>query len=423
MQLLINKNPIYRNLILNMAFVIIGYGLASLTAMQSNVIWQPLKALFLLYSMSQVSQFYQNDKILKQIYIFSALVLLTIPFSVNILGSLKRVFIMLLPMVYIAASLRALFLIYPWDTIYIALLKSFRWIFVIPSLSFIFFGGNLSETDMYGEVVGAFVSNHYGWGAFLLIIAHWILIQYKQSSLFSIWTALVVFNLYLLLISGSRSGLLSLLVGFAFWFFSQKGHIVTKLGVALVFVYLGLSLVNSNSALSERLDKTQTQLETNENNTDDDYYSNSAYLVDSRATARAIGSLAFINNPHLYFTGMGIFVFRDGLHEYAFWADPNYYRSGVHSSYLEIYFGSGLLVFAFFLWNFVWKPVRIYIRYLRVPMLFFVGVAIIIPFFESNITGGQFLFYPWFISVFFLLYFKEQMDHPLEEEEIEEENH
>ncbi len=398
-----------------MAFVIIGYGLGVISEGLATVIFQPLKVLFLLYSMLQITQFYQNDIVLKKVYIFGALVLLSILFSVNSLGSLKRVFVLILPMIYIAASLRALFMMYDWDDILVAILKSFRWIFAIPSISFILFGGDLSETDMYGDIIGAFVSNHYGWGAFLFITSHWLLIQYKESRIISIWTALVVFNLFLLLISGSRSGLLSLLIAFVFWFFSKRGHVVIKLGITILFIYITISLLNSDSAISKRLDKTQTQLEVNEENTDDDYYSNSAYMVDSRATARAIGSLAFINNPQLFLTGMGIFQFREGLAKYAPWADSNYYRSGVHSSYLEIYFGCGFLVFAFFLWHFTLKPILIYIKYLRTQLLFFVGVAIIIPFFESNITGGQFLFYPWFISVFFLLYFKEQVNNPIEE--------
>jgi len=418
MQLLINKNPIYRNIIWNMAFVIIGYGLASLTDMKSNIVWQPLKVLFLLYSMLRISRFYQNDIVLKKVYIFSILVMLTIPFSVNVLGTLKRVFVMILPMIYVAASLRALFLVYSWDNILMALLKSFRWIFVIPSISFILFGGDLSQTDMYGEVVGAFVSNHYGWGAFMVITSHWLLIQFKEVKVISVWTGLAIFNFFLLLISGSRSGLLSILVAFAFWFFSKRGHIVLKLGVTVVFIYLTISLLNSDSALSERLYKTQTQLEVNEENTDDDYYSNSAYMADSRATARAIASLAFINNPQLYFTGMGIFAFRDGLHEYAPWADANYYRSGIHSSYLEIYFGSGILVFAFFLWYFTLKPLLTYLKYFRNKMLFYFGATLIIPFFESNITAGQFMFYPWFISIFFLMYFKENIDNKPEKNRI-----
>lgn len=400
-----------------MSLVLIGYGLATIVGSGINVIFQPIKSLFLLYSMFQLLGYYQNDLILKRTYVFSVLVLLTIPFSVVPLESFKRALTMLLPMIYVAVCCRALFLIYAWDDILIAILKSLRWIYLIPLISFVLFGGNLGETNIYGETIGAFVSNHYGWGSFVYITAHGILIQVKQSKLISIWTLLAGLYFVLLLISGSRSGVLSLSIAFFMWFFSFKGNVIFKFFITLSLVWAILSLLNSPSALSERLTKTQMQYEGISENDENDYYSATALVTDTRSTARAVGNMTFKNNPHLYLTGMGIFQFREALDVYAPWANPMYYSSGVHSSYGELYFGCGLLVFGFFFWNFVLIPFWIYFKYLRTVLLSFVGVVIVIPFFESNLTGGQFLFFPWFIFVFFLLYFKKQLKTSIESEE------
>jgi hypothetical protein len=397
-----------------MAFVIIGYGLASLTNMASNVIWQPLKVIFLLYSVVKLIGYYQNDRHLKNLYIFTILVLLTIPFSISPLNSIKRVFVMLLPMIYVATSLRALFLQYTWQVILFALLKSFRWIYALPFFSFIILGGDLGESDFYGEIVGAFVSNHYGWGAFMFISSQLVLIQYNQSKFYSFWSLIAIFYFILLLYSGSRSGLLSLAITFGLWFFNRSVSPIFKIALSVVLIGVILINLSSESALKQRIEKTENQYEGNSENTDDDYYTNSATLVDARAVTRSIGNLAFINNPILFVTGMGIFQFKEGLNIYAPWAEPLYYESGVHNSYGEIYFGCGILVFMYFLWYLTIKPVWIYLKYLRHIYKGFFGMVIIIPFFESNITAGQFIFYPWFISVFFMLYVQDQLLNSLE---------
>ena len=72
-----------------------------------------------------------------------------------------------------------------------------------------------------------------------------------------------------------------------------------------------------------------------------------------------------------------------------------------HNSYFEILFGLGV-PFLFFIWflcymsllNNLLKRVSKY-DLLLIPL-------IIIPFFESNLTAGQFLFFPWFSYVFAL---------------------
>ena len=95
---------------------------------------------------------------------------------------------------------------------------------------------------------------------------------------------------------------------------------------------------------------------------------------------------------------MGIFQFKAGLEKYSSWADPYLYATGVHNSYGELFYGSGILAFLYFFWHFTIIPVKIYFLNFSRTFFSFLGI-ILIPFFESNLTGGQFLFYPWFISI------------------------
>ncbi len=67
-----------------------------------------------------------------------------------------------------------------------------------------------------------------------------------------------------------------------------------------------------------------------------------------------------------------------------------------HNSYLEIFFGGGIILFILFCLFMVFRPVGNYFKYYSKIFLIFPPLAII-PFFESNLTGGQFLFYPWFM--------------------------
>ena len=67
-----------------------------------------------------------------------------------------------------------------------------------------------------------------------------------------------------------------------------------------------------------------------------------------------------------------------------------------HNSYLEILFGCGLPVFLLFLYFSFLRPIYVFFKIFSnfFPL---VPPIVIIPFFESNFTAGQFLFFPWFI--------------------------
>ncbi|WP_445725691.1 O-antigen ligase family protein [Flavobacterium sp.] len=320
---------------------------------------------------------------------------------------------MIIPMLYVALSLSILLKRYTWNAFYIAFLKSLRFVYLIPSISYILFGGNLNNIQVYGiEVIGAFESNNYGWAAFLVIVTHWQLIQFKESKFLSFWSVLAGFNFVILMISGSRSGLLSLMISILIWFITSKGMYIFKFLLPVLFIStIVLTMKDEESVLAQKFDKTLKQFESTATSSRDLYVNEFITSSDTRTTAREIAQITFYDYPLLNITGMGIFQFKEGLKTYANWASPSYYKSGVHNSYGEIYFGCGIFVFAFFLFQFVIKPLRIYFKYLKAYMLFVPGIFII-PYFESDLTAGQFLFFPWFITIFVLLSYNNRFNLP-----------
>jgi hypothetical protein len=101
----------------------------------------------------------------------------------------------------------------------------------------------------------------------------------------------------------------------------------------------------------------------------------------------------FNNEPTLWLTGVGMFNFeylknKDVLHAY-------------HNSYYEVLFGAGLPLFLLFMSFMFFRPVFRFVKYYSKCTLL-LPPLIILPFFESDLTGGQFLFFPWFIFILLL---------------------
>ena len=74
---------------------------------------------------------------------------------------------------------------------------------------------------------------------------------------------------------------------------------------------------------------------------------------------------------------------------------------GYHNSYYEILFGVGIILFLVFLSFMMFRPLIRYIKYYAKYTLL-LPPLMILPFFESNLTGGQFLFFPWFTFMLLL---------------------
>ncbi len=257
-------------------------------------------------------------------------------------------------------------------------------VYALVPLSFYLIGGNLDDNIVYGYTEGNFfVSNHYGWGSTLFILSSLTIVRfYPLKTLHKIVIYIFLpLALYLLIISANRAGILSVFIAFVLFFImDRQSSFTTKFilffGALMVFFIVG---IQEDSAIDFIIQKNESQLE-------------------SGIEGRLIGTNAMIrsfeNNPTYWFTGVGMFNYTE--------LKLNGGVLGVyHNSYWEILFGSGIIVFAIFLNYVVFRPVIVFWKISGAYSLLLIPL-IIIPFFESNLTAGQFLFFPWFIYMILL---------------------
>ncbi len=361
----------------NAASVIIGYGLVtyagSVLLTPNKIVKSFLLAIGLILLIREFYLHPSNFKIKTLYWILIYTLLFGAFFALDLTYALSRVITLVAPLSYIILFFSYLQIKYKKEAIGRQLSSLFQLTYGIPILIFIVFERQFGATNLYS--VQAFVRNHYGWSSVLfLLLSADILFNYKIPR-WRYWmtVAFIPAALYILFASGSRSSWLSfVLTGGIFLFRSQRLPFWSKpllIGAALIpLVYF---LGDPSSALYQRWEKTQRQIELQEEASDRLLWANAAFRE-------------FKREPTLWFTGRGLFDYK-GLIK----------QGGFHNSYYDVMFGTGIFVFGFFLYLFLFRPAYYYFRYYSRYFLTFFPL-VIIPFFESNLTGGQFLFFPWF---------------------------
>lgn len=258
-------------------------------------------------------------------------------------------------------------------------------VYLIVPLSYLFFGGDLSDNGtIYGYTEGEFfVSNHYGWGSVMVILSGLTVIRFfpinKIIKLFLY--AFLPYVFYLLLISANRAGMLALFL--AFLSFIIKDRFAT-IGQKLLLVILPILMLlyislQENSVIDFLKNKNEIQLETGE---------------EGRFLTTSIMFRYFTENPVKLFTGVGMF-------NYEVLKVNGGVLSTYHNSYWDIFFGSGIIIFIFFLSFMIFRPIITFFKTTYNYSLLIIPLMII-PFFEGNLTAGQFLFFPWFAYMILL---------------------
>lgn len=393
------KKNIYRDrtywyLVVNCALVIIGYALAVQTHMASVPFMFLLKNAVLLLSIyhllsRRIIYFSVIFSTIQGISVLSILLVISSLLSSDSFRSLVKVLSFIIPMMYVAVSVLYLLLVYEIKEVFNAILDGLNWIYLIPIISFFLTGGSLNDTNIYFISVeneaSVFVSNHYGWSATIFLVTGIDLIRNK--SLF-MWrkvfiAALCPIAVYLVLISGNRTSWLCLAIAMALFIVRYKGIGFAAKGIAsliplLIVAYL---LADSKSAINTRVEKSKIQEKKGE--------------ARVQHVKRIIEY--FNKSPSSYVTGLGMFNSKK-LNSVIGW-------SGYHNSYFEVLFGAGVPIFLLFLTIFLLRPGWNFMVYFSEHYLF-LPPFVIIPYFESNLTGGQFLFFPWFATVILLGYSK-----------------
>ncbi len=379
----------YRLFFVNAFLVILGYAVNTFTGLafvsqskQLRVGILLFSLLLLIYSIYTKGSFgRRNTGFNYRSYFFLIyLMFLGVVISENVVGSMNRVITFFIPLIY-------LILFFQWALSYSSkeilqrrISRFFQLIYLFPILVFLFYERSFSVTNVYGENT-AFVSNHYGWASTIFILTSFDTISNKKTrrlELLITYTLLVV-AIYLLLISGSRSSWLSILFTLPILLFRWGVFSLWAKSVFILIIFSGLLylLKDQGSAINQRVLRTEYQLEHGQKASVRLAWANEALEK-------------FNEKPLLWLTGLGLFDYTGIL-----------IRSGYHNSYLEILFGCGIITFSFFVYIITIRPSFFYFHFYSKRYVTFFPL-IVIPFFESNLTGGQFLFFPWFC--YMLLY-------------------
>jgi hypothetical protein len=395
---------------INVALVIIGYGLAGYTNKASLMPMKLLRIVFMVFSLLYLFntkkdfQYIFKGRASWIMWIFIVTNLYVVPFSTIVSISLEKVINLIPFFIYLNYFIVYLNRMYDKEYSLSLLVKIISIVYSLPIISFLIFGGSFSQKDIYGAEIAGFVSNHYGWSSTLFLATGFDTI--KNNRKVSLFYKLFIIGgslpaLYVLAISGSRSGYLTFTLCFLLFVLrNKKTNIPFKIIATIGAIYFVSQLyLDTDSALSKRIEKTETQVEQG----------------DARTSTRQLGFDIMMEHPDRFFTGFGFYTFKETLLELDETGKARKFTTSIHNSYLELFFGSGVLIFMFFLLFFIGKTIYGFtIRHSS--MYTFLPPVIIIPYFENNFNPGQFLFFPWFAIMFYYIHYYERQRALLVEE-------
>lgn len=381
---------IFMLLSINAVIVIVGYALAVATSGASvsamKLFKQVILVLSIFYTILQ-PDFKKSLRALNNaglVLFLSILLPVLAVFTEDVIGAINRVQTLIVPMLYVMFSMSIL--LYRYGQI--QLIKWFCWmttvVYAIPVISYVIYGGGFSGRTIYGgQQTLVFISNQFGWASSMVLISSFCLLTVSQPS--SRAKALLVpvylLSVYLIIVSGNRTSLLAMVLSFVVLLLRTKTiGFVPKIILILIplgFVYYLQGV--ENSAIDFLVQRTKQQQE-----------------VGGEGRLNIMNSVlkTFDRSPWFWITGVGIFdesVFNKGEEEF----------NGYHNSYWDLLFGLGIPLFLLFMKFMLFDPLKAFIQRVSKIDLVFIPLAII-PFFESNLTGGQFLFFPWFMYIFIL---------------------
>ena len=378
---------------LNVVTVIIGYSLRDSSFQAIKVFRTGLVfvSLFALFFNQKHIKFNFDDNKNWVIWVFLLLNLVVMPFSVDFFWSIERLLSWIPFVVYVNYFIVYLFRQYSKDEAQIKLLQIFNIVYFYPVAVMFLTGVMFQTTNIYGQNISGFKANVLGWACTVFVLTGFDLYTNRNDSKLvkRLFLLLAVISLWGIVLTGSRSSYVSLAVAtMVLVLRSQQISFSFKVIVGLcIFVFAYYIITSPDSVINLR--------------------SQYANIRQTKGEIRfELADKAFqtmLKYPTLIFTGFGFDNFKAGLSAYG----------GIktdlasHNSYLELLFSSGLFTFLFFLIFFAANAILKYLRFdssrfVYVPML------IIVPYFESNLNAGQFLFFPWMTVLFFYIHASSQ---------------
>jgi hypothetical protein len=255
-------------------------------------------------------------------------------------------------------------------------LRRIAWMFLLVYLFpvFIFFtsGNPFSRFNIYGEESSGFVSNQLGWASAVAVAC---LIDIRARLGASSYTRMLWFgalgaSFWLLLISGSRSSYLSVAVTILMVLTASRTMSWALKGFISILIVLAAYgvLTVQDSAVAQRLQKTQTQLE----------------RIEPRVLSARQAFHTLNTHEERYITGVGFDLYDDAI---LILTGVTTYKA--HNSYLEMFVNCGFIVFGLFFLLFILPTLARY-AYFDARLFSFLPPILIIPYFENNLGAGQF---------------------------------
>jgi len=318
----------------------------------------------------------------KYMYFIMVISILSTIIGANSFGPLSKTLTFVIPFLYIIYCINYLTK-YGAYRLLIALSLIIMICYAIIPIYYLAYGSAISSSHIYGLAEGeVFVSNHYGWASTIFILSSFTISKhlsikkkYKIIILF-----FQIFSFLLLMNSACRSAILALSISLLYFIFKEKIVFYKKLILYIFLISASVYLsLNEDSAFQFILERTERQIEEKE----EGRYETFIVMKDK------------INaEPSKWIYGVGMF-------DYTVLSKVETKLKQYHNSYLELLFGGGIIVFSLFILLMIIRPFKVFWRKTgQYSLLIF--PLVIIPFFESDLTAGQFLFFPWFAYMILL---------------------
>jgi O-antigen ligase len=318
---------------------------------------------------------------------FIGINLILLPFSVEVSRSVQRILAWIPFLVYTNYFIIYLFQHYTKDDAKIKLLQIFSLIYFYPVVTMLFTGVAFQTENVYGQYVGAYKANIIGWSCTMFIVMSFDLYANRPMPrwLRYVFFLTVFVTLWAVVLTGSRSSYAGLALSVLVLVVRSR-QISNYLKIAASICIIGFAyyiVTSPDSVVNLRAKYANIRRQRGE----------------IRFTLAKEAINVFVNYPHVLFTGFGYDGFQAGLERYA----GIRAELAPHNSYLEVLFSGGILSFLFFL---IFYAINAFLKYLRYDSQYFIFLPalMVIPYFESNLNAGQFLFFPWMTFLFYYIH-------------------
>ena len=252
----IYNDNVFKLLGLNLVLVIIGYASVNVGGETVFNILKNIRLAVLIFSIVfvlnsngfRIKRLRNNRKIFVFL-IFVALLTLLSPLPGE---SFFKALTFIFPFTYIIFSINYL-LKYGALKLLISFSVMILIAYILVPISFLLFGGDLSGSNVYGEMEGqAFVSNQFGWGSALVILSAFTVLKYiRLKKIYKVLVFLaVLLSIYILIVSANRSGMLSVGLGVVALLLKDRSLVFyKKIMVVLPLILITLYVANKENSV------------------------------------------------------------------------------------------------------------------------------------------------------------------------------